>query len=88
MTSATESRSKTFNANNKIVKERIWITVKLTIQNRGAESCSPVLQVVKEMVDLIISRDRIVDVPVAITTPNTNNPDNSKTDGGSTNTVP
>ena len=42
LTSATESRSKTFNANNKIVivKERIWITVKLTIQNRGAESRS------------------------------------------------
>ena len=31
------SRSKTFNANNKIVKERIWIAVKLTIQNRVAE---------------------------------------------------
>ena len=28
------SRSKTFNSNNKIVKERIWIAVKLTIQNR------------------------------------------------------
>ena len=30
-------RSKTFNANNKIVNERIWITVKLTIQNRVAK---------------------------------------------------
>ena len=28
------SRSETFNSNNKIVKERIWIAVKLTIQNR------------------------------------------------------
>ena len=28
------SRSKTFNSNNKIVKERIWIAEKLTIQNR------------------------------------------------------
>ena len=27
------TRSKTFNSNNKIVKERIWITVELTIQN-------------------------------------------------------
>ena len=27
------SRSKTFNSNNKTVKERIWIVVKLTIQN-------------------------------------------------------
>ena len=27
------TRSKTFNSNNKIVKERIWITVNLTIQN-------------------------------------------------------
>ena len=31
------SRSKTIKANNKIVKERIWITVKLTIQNRVAK---------------------------------------------------
>ena len=31
------TRNKTFNANNKIVKERIWITVKLTIQNRVAK---------------------------------------------------
>ena len=31
------SRSKTFNSNNKIVKERIWIAVKLTIQNRVAK---------------------------------------------------
>ena len=30
------SRSKTIKANNKIVKERIWITVKLTLQNRVA----------------------------------------------------
>ena len=28
----TDSDSKTFNSNSKIVKERIWITVKLTIQ--------------------------------------------------------
>ena len=41
---AVEVRSKTFNANNKIVKERIWITVKLTIQNRGAESRSPYIR--------------------------------------------
>ena len=32
-----DSDSKTFNSNNKIVKERIWITVKLTIQNRVAK---------------------------------------------------
>ena len=31
------SRSKTFNSNNKIVKERIWIAVKLTIQNLAAK---------------------------------------------------
>ena len=31
------SRSKTIKANNKIVKERIWITVKLTIQTRVAK---------------------------------------------------
>ena len=31
------SRSKTFNSNNKIVKKRIWIAVKLTIQNRVAK---------------------------------------------------
>ena len=31
-----DSDSETFNSNNKIVKERIWITVKLTIQNRLA----------------------------------------------------
>ena len=31
------SRSKTFNSNNKIVKERIWIAVKTTIQNRVAK---------------------------------------------------
>ena len=31
------SRSKTFNSNNKIVKERIWIAMKLTIQNRVAK---------------------------------------------------
>ena len=31
------SRSKTIKANNKIVKERIGITVKLTIQNRVAK---------------------------------------------------
>ena len=30
-------RSKTINANNKIVKGRIWITVKLTLQNRVAK---------------------------------------------------
>ena len=29
--------SKTFHSNNKIVKERIWITVKLTVQNRVAK---------------------------------------------------
>ena len=33
-----DSDSETFNANNKIVKERIWITVKLTIQNRVAKA--------------------------------------------------
>ena len=32
-----DSDSKTFNSNNKNVKERIWITVKLTIQNRVAQ---------------------------------------------------
>ena len=32
-----DSDSKTFNSNNKIVKERIWIAVKLTIQNRVAK---------------------------------------------------
>ena len=32
-----DSDSKTFNSNNKIVKERIWIIVKLTIQNRVAK---------------------------------------------------
>ena len=31
------SRSKTFNSNNKIVKERIYIAVKLTILNRVAK---------------------------------------------------
>ena len=31
------SRSKKFNSNNKIAKERIWIAVKLTIQNRVAK---------------------------------------------------
>ena len=31
------SRSKTIKANNKIVKERIWINVKLTIRNRVAK---------------------------------------------------
>ena len=31
------SRSKTFNSNNKIAKERIWIAVKLTILNRVAK---------------------------------------------------
>ena len=31
------SCSKTFNSNNKIVKERIWIAMKLTIQNRVAK---------------------------------------------------
>ena len=31
------SRSKTFNSNNKIVKERIWTAVKLTIQDRVSE---------------------------------------------------
>ena len=31
------SRSKTFNSNNKVVKQRIWIAVKLTIQNRVAK---------------------------------------------------
>ena len=29
--------SKTIRANNKIVKERIWITVKLTLQNSVAK---------------------------------------------------
>ena len=32
-----DSDSKTFNSNNKIVKERIWITVMVTIQNRVAK---------------------------------------------------
>ena len=31
------SRSKTFNSNNKIVKKRIWIAVKLTSQDRVAK---------------------------------------------------
>ena len=31
------SRSKTFNSNNKVVKERIWIAVKLTLRNRAAK---------------------------------------------------
>ena len=31
------SRSETFNSNNKIVKKRIWIAMKLTIQNRVAK---------------------------------------------------
>ena len=31
------SRSNTLNSNNKTVKERIWIAVKLTIQNRVAK---------------------------------------------------
>ena len=31
------SRGRTFNSNNKIVKERTWIAVKLTIQNRVAK---------------------------------------------------
>ena len=34
------SRSKTFNSNNKIVKERIWITVKLTIQKLCSEDAT------------------------------------------------
>ena len=35
--SGARQRQQTFNSNIKIVKERIWITVKLTIQNRGVK---------------------------------------------------
>ena len=68
LTSATESRSKTFNANNKIVKKRIWITVKLTTQNRGAESRSRTSSRERNggSGPGHFPKNRIVDVPVAI----------------------